>query len=109
VQLQIEKANAFHLGTPPCIVSQVEQTLPEAEIMKFEIKLYAGLEENLPGGQRKSEAELREGATVGDALKFLTLEERFLAIILVNGVHAGPETVLREGDVLSIFPPLAGG
>ncbi|TAL18605.1 MoaD/ThiS family protein [bacterium] len=77
--------------------------------MKVEIKLYAGLEEKLPGGQRKVESELREGATVGDALKFLALKERFLAIILVNGVHAGPETVLREGDVVSVFPPLAGG
>jgi molybdopterin converting factor small subunit len=30
-------------------------------------------------------------------------------IILVNGVHGKNDQVLKEGDVVSIFPPVAGG
>jgi len=27
----------------------------------------------------------------------------------VNGKQANPDTVLKEGDTLAVFPPLAGG
>jgi len=27
----------------------------------------------------------------------------------VNGVHGKKEQILKEGDVLSVFPPVAGG
>lgn len=35
-------------------------------------------------------------------------------VLLLNGLHlshlpAGPEKTLKDGDVLSIFPPIAGG
>jgi hypothetical protein len=28
---------------------------------------------------------------------------------LINGVHGKKEQILKDGDVLSIFPPVAGG
>jgi molybdopterin converting factor small subunit len=28
---------------------------------------------------------------------------------LVNGIHGKKEQILKEADVLSIFPPVAGG
>jgi molybdopterin converting factor small subunit len=30
-------------------------------------------------------------------------------IILVNGIHGTKGQTLKEGDVVSIFPPVAGG
>jgi molybdopterin converting factor small subunit len=30
-------------------------------------------------------------------------------VTLVNGADATPETPLRAGDVLTVFPPLSGG
>jgi molybdopterin converting factor small subunit len=30
-------------------------------------------------------------------------------IPLVNGIHRKPEDALQPGDVLSVFPPVAGG
>ncbi|MGA2467737.1 MAG: MoaD/ThiS family protein [Thermodesulfobacteriota bacterium] len=28
---------------------------------------------------------------------------------MINGIHGKKEQILKEGDVLSIFPPVAGG
>jgi hypothetical protein len=30
-------------------------------------------------------------------------------ILLVNGKQANPDTVLKDGETLAVFPPLAGG
>jgi molybdopterin converting factor small subunit len=30
-------------------------------------------------------------------------------MILINGLHADEDTTLKEGDLLALFPPLAGG
>ncbi|HHT64284.1 MAG TPA: MoaD/ThiS family protein, partial [Clostridia bacterium] len=39
----------------------------------------------------------------------ITKEEMKIGIMLVNGRHSTFQTVLHEGDVLSLFPPAAGG
>jgi sulfur carrier protein len=51
-----------------------------------------------------------DGSTrVQDILSRLKIPEEIPKIILINGVHGKKEQVLKEGDVLSIFPPVAGG
>jgi molybdopterin converting factor small subunit len=51
-----------------------------------------------------------EGSTrVQDILLRLKIPEQIPKIILINGVHGKKEQILKEGDVLSIFPPVAGG
>jgi sulfur carrier protein len=51
-----------------------------------------------------------DGSTrVQDILSRLKIPEGIPKIILVNGVHGKKEQVLKEGDVLSVFPPVAGG
>ena len=39
----------------------------------------------------------------------LKLPEQTPKIIILNGVHAEADRVLRDGDVLSLFPPVGGG
>jgi molybdopterin synthase sulfur carrier subunit len=46
---------------------------------------------------------------VREILTRLNIPEEMPKIILVNGVHGKKEQVLKEGDVLSVFPPVAGG
>jgi molybdopterin converting factor small subunit len=79
--------------------------------MKVQVELYATLTKFLPPGAegRKAMVELPEGATVGDLLKRLGIPDGMAALHLVNGTHQPPETVLKDGETLAMFPPLAGG
>jgi len=40
---------------------------------------------------------------------FAGLEPGAAGLVLVNGVHAGPDHVLGPGDEVALFPPLGGG
>jgi sulfur carrier protein len=79
--------------------------------MEIEIKLFATLREYLPKGSGRFSCKMEvEGSTrVQDILLRLKIPEEMPKIILINGVHGKKEQVLEEGDVLSIFPPVAGG
>jgi molybdopterin converting factor small subunit len=39
----------------------------------------------------------------------LRVPDELERLTVVNGRDAGPDHVLSDGDVLSLFPPLAGG
>jgi len=73
------------------------------------LKFFAGLREFLPGGQSPHPAEVPDGATVLEVLERFQVPRDKPRILLVNGRHADPAQVLREGDTLSVFPPVAGG
>jgi molybdopterin converting factor small subunit len=79
--------------------------------MKVQVELYATLSKFLPPGAegRKVTVDLPEGASVGDLLKRLRIPDGMAALLLVNGTHQPPETVLKGGETLAMFPPLAGG
>jgi sulfur carrier protein ThiS len=79
--------------------------------MKIQIALYATLSQYLPpeAQNRKATIEVREGATVRDVLSQLGIPQDLPNILLVNGRQAPEETVLKDGEVVSVFPPLAGG
>lgn len=55
--------------------------------------------------------ELPEGASVADILKMLKcpLPVRILGLYAVNYKKASLGTQLKEGDIISILAPLAGG
>ncbi|UCD72334.1 MAG: MoaD/ThiS family protein [Syntrophobacterales bacterium] len=79
--------------------------------MEIEVKLFATLRDYLPkgSGQFSCKLELNSTNTVMDVLKKLKIPDEIPKIILVNGVHSNLDRVLKLGDVLSIFPPVAGG
>jgi len=79
--------------------------------MLITLKLFAGLRVlDARGGKTGGgEVEAPEGATVAQVLEELEVPLKEAKIILVNGLHAKPETVLKEGDRLSVFPPVGGG
>ena len=49
------------------------------------------------------------GARVLDIVDDLQLPKDVLGIILINGVHAGEQDSLKDGDALSLLPMLDGG
>jgi molybdopterin synthase sulfur carrier subunit len=79
--------------------------------MEIEVKLFATLRDYLPNGsdQFSCKLEVNSTDTVGDVLKKLKIPEEIPKIILVNGVHSNLDRVLKLGDILSVFPPVAGG
>lgn len=84
--------------------------------MKVTLKLYASLTQHLPLDRRTVnfvELDVAEGATVRQIIEPFALPEKLVHLVLVNGVYVAPEErmtkALVEGDVLAIWPPIAGG
>lgn len=50
-----------------------------------------------------------ENTKVGEVIADLDLPRNILGFILINGLHAGEESVLKEGDSLVVLPLLDGG
>ena len=79
--------------------------------MKVEVKLFANFQEYLPPGSERYSCtlELEEGTTIAQVLARLKIPESQPMVPLVNGIYRKPEDPLQPGDVLSIFPQVAGG
>ncbi len=82
--------------------------------MKVEVKLYGVLRINRP--QEASGAPhhpfdimLDEEATAVHLINQLDIDEGLVAGVAINGETAELDTVLHEGDQVSLFPPSAGG
>ena len=79
--------------------------------MEIEVKLFATLRDYLPKGSSlfSCKMEVDDSTRVQEILSRLKIPEEIPKIILINGVHGKREQTLKDGDVLSIFPPVAGG
>ncbi len=79
--------------------------------MKVEVQLFATLTRFLPAGARDGAAilDLPDGSTVTDLVRTLAIPAALSHVALVNGVESGGERRLQGGDVVTLFPPLAGG
>ena len=79
--------------------------------MEIEVKLFATLRDYLPKGSGRFSCKIEIDAStrIQDILSRLKIPEEIPKIILVNGVHKKKVQILKEGDVLSVFPPVAGG
>ena len=74
--------------------------------MKVNVKL-VGLFQT--GRFEHEDREYPEGCQVQAVVDTLQLPRQHFGIALVNGVHAGSETVLQEGDQLVLMPIVDGG
>lgn len=83
--------------------------------MILEVQLFAILREQ--AGRQRVTLELRDGATVADAMRSISEQHPQLSaavgsgsiVMAVNRVYAGAEVVLRPGDELALIPPVSGG
>ena len=79
--------------------------------MRVEVRLFATLVSFLPPESRDGAAilEVPDGSTVRDVVRRLGIPADLERVTLLNGADSAPEAHLRPGDVLTVFPPLAGG
>ena len=79
--------------------------------MKVEVRLFATLVPFLPAHGRNGAADLEvpEGSTVTEITRRLGIPTDLARVVLVNGRDIGPDAPLAAHDVVTIFPPLAGG
>jgi sulfur-carrier protein len=79
--------------------------------LRIEVRLFATLAEFLPRGSERGLVvlDVPDGTTVGAIAKSLGIPANLPSIVLVNGRDAELGDSLDPGDVLTMFPPLAGG
>jgi len=79
--------------------------------VRVQIQLFATLAAFLPrgGGQGVASLEIPDDSTVRDLVQRLGLPADLERVTLVNGGDATPERSLHHDDVVTMFPPLAGG
>ncbi len=77
--------------------------------MKIKVELQAYLEQYSPDGRGVFEYDLPEEATVRDLIRALSLPEELASVIIVSNSAADADHLLREGDHVTVIPPLAGG
>lgn len=79
--------------------------------MEVKVKLFATLRDYLPKNcdGKSCQMEIDEKTTIEQIITQLKIPEKIPKIILVNGIQGSIDQTLKDGDVLSIFPPVAGG
>ena len=84
--------------------------------MKITFKLFASLTDYLPDYARTSnvvELDVAPDASISQIIEPFGLPPKQVHLVLVNGSYIEPAKrlthTLREGDVLAIWPPIAGG
>ena len=72
----------------------------------IEVRLFAGLRQ---GRQKIYQMEPDAIHTVQDIMDLLQIQRSEVNILLINGFHQKPETQVKDGDIVSLFPAVGGG
>lgn len=74
--------------------------------MKVRIKLFATLRD---GRDKILDQEYPEGTSIRQIIEGLAIEEKDVAILLLNGRDSTLDKQPQDEDTISIFPPVGGG
>lgn len=83
--------------------------------MKITFKLFATLTDYLPATRKYNAIELdvTPQTTIVDLVERFAVPQKLVHLVLINGVYVAPDLratrTLVDGDVLAIWPPVAGG
>ena len=72
----------------------------------IEVRFFATLRQ----GRDKVTMLPPEGITnAADILHLLHIPSEEVSILLINGFHQKPESPVKDGDIVALFPPVGGG
>ncbi len=83
--------------------------------MRIRVKLFATLRDFLPPDTpvHGLEIDVADGESTHQILDRFEVPRKMVHLVLRNGVYIEPEdrdrAVLKDGDVLAVWPPIAGG
>lgn len=74
--------------------------------MEVEVRLFATFRE---GREKKQKIKIKENTIILDIINILNIDEKEVAIMLLNGRDGASDRILKDGDIISLFPPVGGG
>ncbi|MGB0712529.1 MAG: MoaD/ThiS family protein [Gammaproteobacteria bacterium] len=83
--------------------------------MRIELKLFATLTQHLPAGAKDNIArvDVPSGMSVEWVIDHFQVPREQCHLVIVNGVFVPPaqrgSELLKDGDTLALWPPVAGG
>jgi sulfur-carrier protein len=87
------------------LISIFFTTLP-FYFMQIKVRLFATLRE---GRGKEIMMDFEHPARPQDIIQKLNIPLSEVAILLINGFDGDPGQMLKDGDTVSIFPPVGGG
>ena len=85
--------------------------------MKIGLKLMATIAHLMPPGEKvanRMDIEVHEGVTLNDIIEKYKVAPELAHLVLINGIYIEPHDratsgLIKENDVVAIWPPVAGG
>lgn len=74
--------------------------------LNVEVRLFATFRE---GREKKYILELPQESNILTVLDMLKIKEEDVSILLLNGRDGDVSRLLKDGDILALFPPVGGG
>ena len=72
----------------------------------IEVRVFATLRQ---GREKVTMLSPESIACAGDILARMNIPKEEVSILLINGFHQKPESPVKDGDVVALFPPVGGG
>ena len=77
--------------------------------MRVEVKLLLTFKKMGPDGEKPFGLDLPFGTTVGQALESVSIPPSKAKVIILNGRVSQESEELKDGDRITVFPPIEGG
>jgi sulfur-carrier protein len=77
--------------------------------MKIRVELQAYLGDYAPGNGGVFSYEMPDGATVTDLIRKLGVPEELASVITIGDEAIDASQALKDGDRVTVIPPVAGG
>ncbi|AMK11584.1 MoaD/ThiS family protein [Pseudodesulfovibrio indicus] len=75
--------------------------------MGIEIKCFATLAKFLP--ENAADYPVEPGETVASLIRKLGIPEKEVTLMFVNALRSAPDSEVKDGDRVGLFPPVGGG
>lgn len=77
--------------------------------ISIEVQLYSELRRTLPGWSKTERISIEAGTSVKELMKSIGVHAVGQYMFVLNGKGIDADTILKQGDKISIFPAMEGG